>query len=103
MGDELAAASFGLAAVARAAGARASVYLGSSAKLGRQLRWASDAGARFCLIYGKTEQAEGSVTVRDMATGDQTAVPWGELQARLSGLLAVGGAAAAAGPPPSRK
>jgi histidyl-tRNA synthetase len=95
MGDELAAASFGFAAVARAAGARASVYLGSSAKLGRQLKWASDAGARFCLIYGKTEQAEGRVTIRDMATGEQIEVPIGELGAQLSRLLAErpGGAA----------
>ncbi len=77
MDAELAPASFGFAAVARSAGARASVYLGSSGKLGRQLKWASDAGARFCLIYGRAEQAEGRVTIRDMASGDQTAVPAG--------------------------
>jgi histidyl-tRNA synthetase len=95
MGDELAAASFGFAAVARAAGARASVYMGASAKLGRQLKWASDAGARFCLIYGKAEQAEGCVTIRDMGSGDQTSVPAGELEARLAELLrAVPGAGA---------
>jgi histidyl-tRNA synthetase len=87
MDDELAAASFGFAAVAREAGARASVYLGSSGKLGRQLKWASDAGARFCLIYGRAEQAEGRVTVRDMTSGEQTSVPGGALQAELSRLL----------------
>ena len=104
MGDELAAASFGLAAVARVAGARASVYLGSSAKLGRQLKWASDAGARFCLIYGKTEQAEGRVTIRDMATGEQIEVPVGELGGQLSRLLAErqdGGNGPVPGRPPS--
>jgi histidyl-tRNA synthetase len=101
MGDELAAASFGLAAVARAAGARASVYLGSSAKLGRQLKWASDAGARFCLIYGRAEQAEGRVTIRDMVTGEQIEVPAGELGARLSRLLAER-QGDAAGPAPGR-
>ncbi len=101
MGDELAAASFGLAAVARAAGARASVYLGSSAKLGRQLKWASDAGARFCLIYGRAEQAEGRVTIRDMITGEQIEVPVGELGARLSRLLAER-QGDAAGPAPGR-
>src|SRR5580693_8791430 len=37
MGEELAAASFDFAAIARGAGLRASVYLGSSGKLGRQL------------------------------------------------------------------
>jgi histidyl-tRNA synthetase len=87
MGDELAAASFGLAAVARSAGARASVYLGSSGKLGRQLKWASDSGARFCLIYGQAEQAEGRVTIRDMASGDQLPVPLAELEPQLSRLL----------------
>src|SRR5215469_10789843 len=103
MGEELAAASFGLAAVARGAGARASVYLGSSAKLGRQLRWASDAGARFCLIYGRTERAEGRVTIRDMVTGEQIEVPVGELGAQLSRLLAErpGGTAGPEPGPPS--
>jgi histidyl-tRNA synthetase len=88
MGDDLAAASFGLAAAARAAGARASVYLGSSGKLGRQLKWASDAGARYCLIYGRAEQAEDRVTIRDMDSGEQATVPPGELTERLSQLLA---------------
>ncbi|HEY2579680.1 MAG TPA: histidine--tRNA ligase [Streptosporangiaceae bacterium] len=89
MDPELAPASFGFAAAARSAGARASVYLGSSGKLGRQLKWASDAGARFCLIYGRAEQAADSVIIRDMSTGDQTTVPSGELADRLSRLLSL--------------
>ncbi|HEY2443244.1 MAG TPA: histidine--tRNA ligase [Streptosporangiaceae bacterium] len=88
LGDEFAEASFGFASAARAAGARASVYLGASGKLGRQLKWASDAGARFCLIYGRAEQAEGTVTVRDMVTGEQVAVPSAELTEYLSARLA---------------
>jgi histidyl-tRNA synthetase len=87
MDAALAPASFGFAAAARAAGARASVYLGSSGKLGRQLKWANDAGARYCLIYGRAEQAEDQVIIRDMTTGDQTPVPSGELGERLSRLL----------------
>jgi histidyl-tRNA synthetase len=87
MGDELAPASFGFAAVARAAGARASVYLGSSGKLGRQLKWASDAGARYTLIYGRSEQAEGNVIIRDMTSGDQMTVAPGDLGANLTRLL----------------
>jgi histidyl-tRNA synthetase len=79
MGDELAAASFDFAAAARAAGLRASVYLGSSGKLGRQLRWASDQGARWCLIYGRAEADAGTVTVRDLRSGEQAAVPVGDL------------------------
>ena len=84
MGDELAAASFDFAATARAAGLRASIYLGSSGKLGRQLRWASDQGARWCLIYGRAEADAGTLTVRDLRSGEQTAVPVGDLGDHLS-------------------
>lgn len=75
LSEGLAGQSFALAAAARAAGLRASVYLGSSGKLGRQLKWASDAGARLCLIYGNSEREAGSVTVRDMVSADQTSIP----------------------------
>jgi histidyl-tRNA synthetase len=84
MGEELAAASFDFAATARGAGLRASVYLGSSRKLGRQLKWASDQGARWCLIYGNAEADAGVVTVRDLRSGEQEAVPIGDLGGNLS-------------------
>jgi histidyl-tRNA synthetase len=83
MAGHLAAASFGLAAAARAAGLRASLYLGSSGKLGRQLRWASDQGARWCLIYGTAEDEAGTVTVRDMRSGEQDSVPAGDVRGYL--------------------
>lgn len=75
LSEGLASQSFALASAARAAGLRASVYLGASGKLGRQLKWASDSGARLCLIYGNSEREAGSVTVRDMVSADQTSVP----------------------------
>ena len=78
-------ASFALSAAARSAGLRASVYLGSSAKLGRQLKWASDAGARWCLIYGEQEHEAGMVTVRDMRTGEQVQVPAADVASYLAG------------------
>jgi histidyl-tRNA synthetase len=84
MAEHLAGPSFGLAAVARAAGLRASVYLGSSTRLGRQLRWASDTGARWCLIYGGAEEESGTVTVRDLLSGEQAAVPIGEVGGYLA-------------------
>jgi len=86
LGPDLAPRSFALAAAARAAGLRASVYLGASGKLGRQLKWASDSGARWCLIYGSTEDAAGTVTVRDLDSGEQAAVPPGGLTSYLAGL-----------------
>jgi histidyl-tRNA synthetase len=85
MGRDLAPGSFALAAAARSAGLRASVYLGSSAKLGRQLKWASDAGARWCLIYGEQEVQAGMVTVRDMRTGEQVQVPAADVASYLAG------------------
>ena len=81
---DLEAASFSFAAAARTAGLRSSVYLGASGKLGRQLKWASDSGARWALIYGEQEHQAGTVTVRDMRTGEQLAVPVDDLTARLA-------------------
>jgi histidyl-tRNA synthetase len=91
MTSDLAAQSFGFAAAAQAAGLRASVYLGSSGKLGRQLKWASDNGARWCLIYGDQEYEAGTVTVRDMRSGEQTSVPAGELAGYLAQAAGVAG------------
>ena len=84
LAEELAGQSFGLAATARAAGLRASVYLGSSGKLSRQLKWASDQGAHWCLIYGNAEDEAGTVTVRDMDRGEQDTVPVGDLGSYLA-------------------
>ena len=84
LSEDLTSRSFALAAAARAAGLRASVYLGASGKLGRQLKWASDQGARRALICGPAEFRAGTVTVRDMLSGEQTAVPAGELSSYLA-------------------
>jgi histidyl-tRNA synthetase len=92
LADDLAVPSFALAAQARSAGLRASVYLGSSGKLGRQLRWAADQGARWCLIYGPAEREAGTVTVRDLASGQQEAVPVSEAARYLAGRTAGGSA-----------
>jgi len=86
MDQHYATRSFAFAAAARSAGLRASVYLGASGKLGRQLKWASDQGARWSLIYGRTEEEAGAVTVRDMTTGEQRLVPVGELADHLARL-----------------
>jgi histidyl-tRNA synthetase len=88
MRPELAGQSFALASAARAAGLRASLYLGTSGKLGRQLKWASDSGARWAVIYGDQEHEAGVATVRDMRTGEQDPVPLaglGEFLARSAG------------------
>jgi histidyl-tRNA synthetase len=84
MGPDLAAESFGFAAAGRSAGLRASVYLGSSAKLRTQLKWANDSGARWCVIYGQQEAQAGLATVRDMRTGHQAQVAAGDLAGYLA-------------------
>jgi len=88
MDERHAARRFGFAAAARQAGLRASVYLGNSGKPGRQLKWANDAGARWAVIYGNAEEEAGAVTVRDMATGGQAAVPLSGLSDYLADLAA---------------
>jgi histidyl-tRNA synthetase len=70
MSDDTAEA-MDFAARLRHAGLSAEVYLGSSGKLGRQLKWAADRRARFALIHGDQERQAGLVTVRDMDSGDQ--------------------------------
>jgi histidyl-tRNA synthetase len=87
-GGDLAAQSCALAAAARSAGLRASVYLGSSGKISKQLRWASDQGARWCLIYGAREREAGLVKVRDMVSREEADVPPGELADYLSSAAA---------------
>ncbi|HLH58414.1 MAG TPA: histidine--tRNA ligase [Streptosporangiaceae bacterium] len=88
MDDESAADAVGFAAGLRQSGFRAEVYLGSSRKLGRQLKWAADRRARFTLIYGQQERNAGLVTVRDMDTGAQDQVPPDQLAAHLRARLA---------------
>jgi histidyl-tRNA synthetase len=88
LADDLAAPSFALAAQARTVGLRASVYLGSSGKLGRQLRWAADQGARWCLIYGNAERQAGTVTVRDLVSAEQEAVRAAEVTGYLASKAA---------------
>jgi histidyl-tRNA synthetase len=92
MRADLAPQSFAFATAARSAGLRASVYLGSSGKLGRQLKWASDSGARWCLIYGEQEHEAGNVTVRDMSSGEQASVPAAELTSYLTAARLSAGA-----------
>ncbi|MEV0398767.1 histidine--tRNA ligase [Actinoallomurus sp. NPDC050550] len=54
---------------------RTEVYLGTSRKLAKQLKWAADRRARFTLIYGEQERNAESITVRDMDSGEQALVP----------------------------
>ena len=82
--DALAAAS-----ALRAAGIPAEVYLGTerSGNMGEQLGYASSRGIPYAVLRGPKEREQGIVTVRDLATREQTAVPEANLVAHLSNLL----------------
>jgi histidyl-tRNA synthetase len=91
LSQDLAEQAFARACAARGAGLRAGVYLGASGKLGKQLKWASDSGARFCLIYGAAEREAGTVTVRDLDNAAQEAVPVDEVAAYLATKVSADG------------
>ncbi len=55
----------------RDAGMTAEIYL-EEGKIGKQIRLASERGARFCLFYGPDEQTRGEVTLKELSTGEQT-------------------------------
>jgi histidyl-tRNA synthetase len=87
----LAAESFALAAAARQAGLRAGTYLGTSGKIAKQLKWADEQGARWCVVYGRSEHEAGTATVREMATGDQVTLPLGDVPEYLAARIGEGG------------
>ncbi|WP_330175024.1 histidine--tRNA ligase [Streptomyces sp. NBC_01498] len=84
MGEEQSADCFRLAARIRRTGVRTGVYLGSSGKFAKQMKWAGDQGARFCVIYGANEREAGTVTLRDMNSGEQTQVPFDQAAEELA-------------------
>ena len=83
MDEESASEVMAFAGRLRSVGLSTEVYLGTSGKLAKQLKWAADRRARFALIYGQRERSEGTVTARDMDTGEQNHVPVGEIAAHL--------------------
>lgn len=56
-------------------------------KLGKQLKYADRIGARAAVILGPDELEAGLVTVRDLASGEQQAVPRSEAAAFVKELL----------------
>ena len=63
-----------VAARLRAAGVSVDVYAGGG-RMKKQLRHADRRGARFALVRGGDERAAGSVTLKELATGEQTTLP----------------------------
>jgi histidyl-tRNA synthetase len=76
-----------LAGELRGAGVRVDVYPDFD-KLGKQMKYAAAKGIPFVAILGADERARGEVTVRNMATGDQSAIAREAVAANIRGRLA---------------
>jgi histidyl-tRNA synthetase len=63
-----------LAGEVRHRGLRVEVYP-EPAKLGKQLKYASERRIRFAVVAGSDERARHEVTIKNMETGEQTSVP----------------------------
>jgi histidyl-tRNA synthetase len=84
VGDEGRRVARSLARTLRTAGVRADApYEDRSLKA--QLRMADRAGAAFAAIVGERELADGVVTLRRLADGEQETVPIGDVAARVAG------------------
>lgn len=81
-GRELHAALKALAAV-RKAGISAELYP-DEAKMKKQMKYADDLKIPFVAIVGESEAAEGKVTLKNMATGEQQLIPVESLVGVLS-------------------
>jgi histidyl-tRNA synthetase len=72
-----------LAGELRQAGLRVEVYPEPD-KLGKQFKYASAAAIARVAVLGADERARGVVTIKDMRSGEQLAIPRAELPAALS-------------------
>jgi len=92
VGEDMRGEVFALAHEMRAKGIAVDLdYMGRSAK--GQMKQAGRTGARYAVIIGEAEMATGTVTLRDLATGEESQVPrseavaLAELASRGSGAL----------------
>jgi histidyl-tRNA synthetase len=78
-----AADTLALAASMRAAGLRVDVYPDFD-KLGRQFKYAASRGIPHVVVLGDDEVSRGEVTIKDMRSGEQRAVPRDQAAASLA-------------------
>jgi histidyl-tRNA synthetase len=69
--------SVALAAELRQKGLRVDLYPEAD-KLAKQFKYASSRHAPFVAIVGDEERARGEVAVKDLRSGEQTSMPWGQ-------------------------
>ncbi len=83
LGPELVNASLALAKDLRGAGLRVAVYPEVD-KFAKQMKYADAIKVPFVCILGDTEFAEGSVTIKNMRTGEQESVDRSQIATRLA-------------------
>lgn len=86
--DEGQADALDLAARLRTSGIAADLWVGRPGKLGKQFKQADQRGARLALVRGGDERAAGTVGVKDLASGDQSAVALDDLVDHVRRTLA---------------
>ncbi|MDJ0837430.1 MAG: histidine--tRNA ligase [Acidobacteriota bacterium] len=84
---KLSAEYLALASELRETGLNTEVYYGGG-KFAKQMRYADRSGIRFAVIMGETEAAKGTVTLKDLHTGDQVEVNRADLAAVIEERLA---------------
>jgi histidyl-tRNA synthetase len=82
--DSTREASYEAARAFRDAGVRASVTLGTP-KLKKQFKTANRTRARYVVVIGPNEAAEGKLTLKEMDSGDQAVLTLAEAVLRVAG------------------
>ena len=88
MDDDSRAEALRLATALRAAKRRVDVFPEASRKFDEPLKYASARGARAMAIFGENERARGEVSIRNLQTREQHAVPRDQAAAFIAQLLA---------------
>jgi histidyl-tRNA synthetase len=84
--DGSGADALALAGELRRGGLRVDVYPEAD-KLGKQFKYASSRNVPFVTICGDDEKANGSVSVKDMRSGEQQTMPRADVAAFISRTL----------------
>jgi histidyl-tRNA synthetase len=90
LGESVLMTAVGVVADLRRAGVRTESVPEPTARLKKQFEYASRRGARFAILLGDAEVAEGRAAVKDLATGLQESVPLADLVEHLRNAISKG-------------
>ena len=86
LGEEARRALFGVVTELRRAGVAADFAFGGKGLKGA-MKYANRSGARFAIVAGERDLAEGVVQLKDMESGEQAAVAVGDIVGELRARL----------------